>query len=186
MSDRTVARRYAQALYEEAESTDVLEAADRDIALLRETVSASADLTRFFRSPLIAREKKNAVVKQLFSERVNALTLRFLRLLVEKEREDILPEIARAYQHLRDEQEGVVEATASVAIPVPASEERRLQQAIERMTGKRIRLHVRHDPGLIGGIVVRVGDTVYDGSVAHQLKGLRERLQVGALPTNGL
>ena len=106
-------------------------------------------------------------------------------MLIEKERIAILPDVLRAYRALRDAEEGVVEATATLALPVSDAGRSQLQEAIERMTGKRVRLRVEQDPALIGGIIVRVGDTVYDGSFSHQLATLREQLQTGRMVPSG-
>ena len=185
MTQSPVARRYAQALYDEAQRRERVEAVDQDIDLLRETLDASRELVLFFESPIISREKKEAVVQELFKERVQPTTLHFLRLLVEKKREGLFPEVVRAYRALRDDQKGIVEARARTAHPLSEEDEQALAQALERLSGQRVRLQVDQDPGLIGGVVVRVGDTVYDGSVRHQLASLRERLEHGALATNG-
>ncbi len=184
MSSLTIARRYARALSEEATREAHIDAVDQDIDLIRDALDASHDLVRFFESPVISRQKKEAVVKTLFAERVQQTTLNFLRLLIEKKREALFPDVVRAYRLLRDAQEGILEARARLAHVLSEDEEKTLRQALERLTGKRIRLSATQDPTLIGGLVVRVGDTVYDGSVRHQLASLRERMGAG-VPTNG-
>ncbi len=184
MSDTIVARRYAQALYEQARETRQVEQIDADVELIRQALADSRELVRLFESPVIPREKKQAVVDQLFGPRVQPLTLRFLTLLIEKEREGLFPAIVRAYRRLRDEQQGIVEARARVAHPLTEDEEKKLREALEALTGRRIRLQTEQDPSLLGGVVIRVGDTVYDGSVRHQLSTLREKLEQGAFVTN--
>lgn len=171
-----VARRYAQALADEAARQDVLRGVDEDMAMVRESLDGSPELERFFRSPVIGRDKKKAVTRQLFEERVQPLTHRFLQLLVDKERETELAAMAVAYRALRDEQRGIVEVQVRTATSLTTVERERLSARLGRMTGKDVRLNVREDASLMGGLVVRVGDTVYDGSVRHQLETLRERL----------
>lgn len=173
----TVTRRYARAFYEEAEQQDVLEAVDDDVALIQATLEASRDLVLFFLNPVIPRQKKENVVRALFAERVQPLTLRFMELLIQKQREDFFPSMIEAYQHFRDEQRGIVEARVRTARALSKKEEKTLAQALEGMTGKRIRLHTTEAPELIGGLMVRIKDTVYDGSVRHQLENLREQLE---------
>ncbi len=184
MSQITVARRYAQALYETARQDGQAEQVDADVALIRAGLDGSRELVRFFESPIIPREKKLAVVKTLFGPRVQPTTLRFLQLLVEKRREALFPAVVEAYHALRDEQMGIVEADARVAHPLGETEGKALGQALEKMTGRRVRLRVTLDPALIGGAVIRVGDTVYDGSVHHQLATLRVRLEHGSFLNN--
>ncbi|MFQ5570786.1 MAG: ATP synthase F1 subunit delta [Rhodothermales bacterium] len=184
MNNLTIARRYAQALYEEAARAQCVDGVDEDIALIRDALGGSRELVRFFESPVISREKKESVVQSLFAERVQPTTLRFLRLLIGKKREELFPDVVRAYHALRDEQVGIVEAQVRVAYPLSEQEETQLAQALERMEGRRIRLHVELDAGLLGGLVVRIGDTVYDGSVSHQLTSLRERMELGSAMLN--
>ena len=179
MNESTVAQRYAQALYQEVVQENQVERIDEDMALLRETMAGSPELVRFFESPVISREKKAAVVQQLFASRVHPTMLRFLELLIEKNREDLFPTVVRAYSDLRDRELGIVEAGARVAQPLAGAEEQQLREALERLTGKRVRLNIEQDPQLIGGLIVRIGDTVYDGSVNHQLAMLREQLERG-------
>ena len=171
-----VARRYALALYQEAEASGVVSQIDDDVEALQETLGASRELTALFESPVVAREKKEAVVRRLFGERLGELTLRFIGLLMEKEREDFLPAVIRAYGDLRDARLGIVEATVKAARPLGADDARQLEAVLAQRTGKQVRLRTEVDPGLIGGLVVRIGDRVYDRSVRHQLQTLREQL----------
>lgn len=184
MNEPTVARRYARALYEEAHRAGEVAELDQDVELIQVSIERAPELNRFFQSPIISREKKLVVLRELFRPRVQPRTFKFLSLLVEKQREALISSIFRAYQHLRDEEEGVVEAQISVAKPIVDADSRQLQQALEAMTGKQVRLNVRQDPALVGGIVIRVGDTVYDGSVAHQLENLRDQLLNGRIAAN--
>jgi len=184
MSDIPVARRYAQALGEEAAREKRTEQIDQDMALIQESLDASSELVRFFESPIISREKKDSVVVALFKERVDPLTLKFLRLLVEKRRETLFLLVAQAYRALRDEQLGIISVEARTAQPLDEAEEKKLVQTLETMTKKHVRLHVTLEPDLIGGLIVRIGDTVYDGSVRNQLATLRERLEQGTFMMN--
>lgn len=180
MSDITVARRYAQALYTEAQAQGNVEQVDEDIEMIRATMDGSRELVRLFESPVISREKKQRVFEELFAEKVQPLTLRFMNLLAEKEREAVFPAVVTAYGQLRDRELGITEAHARVAFPLDDASQEKLVAALERMTGRRVRLAVREDASILGGIVVRVGDTVYDGSVRHQLADLLEQLEHGS------
>lgn len=180
-----VARRYARALFEEARARGQAEAIDADVALLYESFTASRELARVFESPVIPREKKKKIIETLFGGRLQPLTVRFLELLVEKERESLLPAIVAAYRTLLDEEQGIIEAQVRTAFPLDEAGAQPLVAKLERLTGKKIRLQLQQDPSLIGGVVVRVGDTVYDGSVRQQLTALRERLRRSVTLRNG-
>ncbi|MGI9173946.1 MAG: F0F1 ATP synthase subunit delta [Rhodothermales bacterium] len=179
MADPSIARRYAQALPQQAESENSVEQVDEDVELIRESLEGSRELVRFFESPVIPREKKDAVVQELFKDRLQPTTLHFLQLLIAKKREDLFPDVVRAYHDLRNKQLGIVEAYVKSAAELGDAETKRLETVLEERTGQQIRLHTTVDPDLIGGLVVRVGDTVYDGSVRHQLGVLREQLEQG-------
>jgi len=177
MSQRTISRRYATALYQEADRSGALDAVDDDVEMLRRSLEDNRELRSFFGSPVIPPEKKRDVIDALLGDRVAPLTLRFLHLLVAKSREDMVQAIADAYHDLRDEQRGIVDVTARVAHPLDDDEREALTDALEQHTGKTVRLHTEHEPELIGGVVIRIGDRVFDGSVRNKLASLRERMR---------
>ena len=187
MSQRTVARRYATALYEEADEAGVLEAVDDDVLMLRKTLDSNDKLSRVFTSPVIPQEKKDDVLKALLEDRVEPLTLRFLRLLLHKDRETMTKPILDSYQTLRDEQLGIVDAHVKVARSLAEGDREALVDVLEAQTGKSIRLHVEEVPELIGGLVIRIGDHVFDASVRNKLANLHDRLRDSAVAvdTNG-
>ncbi len=185
MSDLTVARRYAAALYEEASARDVVERIDEDIDMLRKSLEGSRELVQFFESPLISADKKHAVLDRLFEERVHELTLGLLHLLVRKGRDEVTPSLARAYREMRDEQEGIVEARVKLATSLNEEERDSLASKLQSLTGHKVRLNTTVDEDLLGGLMVRIGDTVYDGSVRHQLERLRGNMKRGAFSSNG-
>jgi len=181
MSDLAIARRYAQALNEEAASAGTVEATDSDIETIRAALADSPELARFFASPVISREKKKAAVKSLFAERLEPLTLRFVNLLIDKQREEQIGSVVGAYQTIRNEQLGIVEVSVRSARALSDEDRAAVSKTLEGRIGKRVRLTVSIDTSLIGGLVVKVGDTVYDGSVSHRLATLRERMLTGAI-----
>jgi F-type H+-transporting ATPase subunit delta len=181
MSQSTVARRYATALYEEADDTGVLEDVDDDVLMLRESLESTDELSRFFKSPVIPKEKKESVIQTLLGDRVDELLVRFLRLLVHKDRETMTGEVLDAYQSLRDEQRGIIDAHVSVAHPISEEDREALVDTLEEQTGKSVRLHLQEKPDLVGGVVIRIGDHVFDGSVRNQLSNLHDRLRESTL-----
>lgn len=181
MSERTIARRYATALHDQADETGTLEAVDDDVLMLRRSLESNRELSRFFESPVIPQEKKEDVIQTLLDGRVESLLVQFLRLLVQKDRETMTKAILDQYQTLRDEQRGIVDATVQVARPLTDENRDALVSALEEQTGQSVRLHLEEEPDLIGGLVVQIGDYVFDGSVRNQLTSLRGRLRDAAL-----
>lgn len=171
-----VARRYAEALYQQAEATGQAAAVDADVAFIGETFAGSRELTAALASPVVPRDKKRAVLTGLFGSRVSPMTAGFLALLVDKERDALVPAVVDAYREQADARTGTVEALVRTAKPLAADEADRLQAALAARTGQTVRLRIQIEPDLIGGLVVRIGDVVYDRSVRHQLEQLREGL----------
>ncbi len=180
----SVARRYAQAFYQDASQNKCGDRGDEDMAMIQESIEGSPELRRFFEDPILTAESKMKVVKSLFADRVHETTLGLLKLLVSKGRENIFTQIAGAYKAMRDAQLGIVEAKVRAALPLSASDEKKVAEGLEAMTGKKVRLNTEVDPKILGGLIIRVGDTVYDGSVLHQLKTLRGRLEQSTLRVN--
>lgn len=174
-----VARRYAQALIADAGSD--LAAVDADLRVIADTVRESRDLRLMLGSPVVRRDQKRRVVDALFAGKVGAKAQQFVAFLFDKEREALLGDVAEAFATLRNEQQGIETAQVRVPGTLSAGEADRLKAALEAQTGKTLRLDVTVDPEMIGGIVVRIGDTVYDGSVRFRLNALRDRLLDGAL-----
>lgn len=179
-----VARRYARALFDEAERQSRTAFVDEDVTFIQASLESSRDLVNFFRSPIISRQRKGGIVQALFEQKVDRLTLDFLLLLVDNDREDMLPDVLSAYHRMRDEHEGVVDATARVARAMSDAEREKLVGALEALTGKTVRLELKEQSELIGGVVIRVGDMVYDGSIRHQLERLRDRMEEGSYLLN--
>ena len=179
-----VARRYARALYEDAAEKGAIEKVDDDIAMIQESVEGSPELRRFFTDRMVNAQKKEAVIDSLFKKRVHSITLSFLQLLTRKRRENLFLNIVEAYQDLRNKQLGVVEAHVRVALPMSAEEEKKVKEGIESLTGKHVQLKTEIDPSIMGGVIIRVGDMVYDGSVQHQLNSLKDRLKLSTFLAN--
>ncbi len=184
MSDILVARRYAEALYDFAKASGTVAEVDQDVSSLGAALEESRELVNFFASPIISREKKAQVVRSLFEGRLSSTALRFLSQLVDKRRENILADILAAYQTLRDGQLGVARAVARSASTLAEDERANVQTALERLSGMKIRLQSETDESLIGGVVVRIGDTVYDGSLRNKLNHLKDQFMSGSFRTN--
>ncbi len=180
----TIARRYAQALHEQASEQNAIATVDNDVDVLRDTLESSPDLAGALASPVVSRASKERIVQSVFGSHLSKSTLHFLDFVIEKGREDLLPDITEAYRHLRNTQEGIIEAHVKAAFDMAEAEQASLRQVLEARTGKKVRLRVAVAPELIGGIVIRIGDTVYDGSVRNKLAELRERMDTPGVSLN--
>ena len=188
MSDRSIARRYASALYEEAAageqpdraaepSAATVQRVDADVELLATTLAGSRDLQLLLTSPVVGSDKKETILRRLFESSVSEIVMRFVLLVNNKGRGSMLADILDGYSALRLDQQGIVTAHARVAVKMGSDEEEELRESIAKTLGREIRLEVEEDSSLIGGLVVRIGDRVYDGSLKRQLAVLQKQLE---------
>ena len=179
MREPTIARNYAEALLALARKADDLPGWGRMIADVASGIEQDVRLRRFLEAPQVSAERKNAILAQAFEDRVPRLFLRFLQKLVLNRRQMLIPAIATQYHDLVDTAEGRVHARVTVARALDAAGEASLAAQLSRTLGKTVVPHVTVNPEILGGVVVRVGDTVIDGSVRRRLATLRSRMLGG-------
>ncbi|QDU24002.1 ATP synthase F1 subunit delta [Urbifossiella limnaea] len=172
-----VARTYAEALLTAAEARGEADAVgDQFRSLGKDVFPAMPGLEALLDSPSVSRKRKDAVITQLFDGRATPLFLDFLRLLNRKDRLGILRLIAIAYRSLRDNDANRLRILVETAAPLDADQTAALERALAELTGKTPVLVVRPAPELIGGLVVHVGDKIYDTSVRSKLRAVRTKL----------
>jgi F-type H+-transporting ATPase subunit delta len=180
MRDTTIARNYAQALLALAQKAGDLQAWGRMIDDVANAVERDDRLRRFLEAPQISADQKNAVLAKAFEDRAPRLFLRYLQRLVKNRRQMLIPEIANEYRDLVDEVEGRVHAQVTVAKPVGEAERAEIGQYLTKTLGKPVVPQMRVNPNIVGGIIVRIGDQVMDGSVRRRLGILRSRMLMRA------
>ena len=177
MKDRKLATRYARALLDSLPDAAEAEAADNFLKALREALEESADLRGLLFDPAVPRATRKSVLRSLSDE--NGMPKRvanFLATVVDHNRAASLPSIAEVFHERREERAGVLPAEISTAWPLTDDLKQRTLDALEKMTGRKVRLTTTVDPDLIGGAVTRIGSDVHDGSVRTQLDQLRRRM----------
>jgi len=180
MRNTRVARRYALALMSAAEDTGTLETTTADLVLLDGITRSSREFRLFLTSPVVSVNRKTAVARELLAARTGVVTLTFVELLIRKQREPLLPDIIEQYAVLRDQRLGIVNVDITSATELTAQQQQTLRTELERFTQKTVRLRLAVDGTIKGGLVVRIGDTVYDASLTRQLERLRECFVRGA------
>jgi len=180
MAESRAAHRYAFALIGIAEELKQFDKVSDDMAMLGRAIDESRDLVRFLKSPVINKAKKRAVLSDLLKGKVTDLTFKFVELITAKEREAILPDIVRAFAVLRDKHLGILRATVRSASPMTSAQRETLQKHLAGITSKNVMLTEIGDPSLMGGFSLQYEDTVWDGSVQHQLQMLREQFESSA------
>ena len=175
----TAARRYAEAAFELATRDNALDAYAEGLDVAASALGQGAALD-VLRNPAQPLKQRTDIVDGVLANRVPEQVLKLVGLLVERGKIDRIGDVAREFRRLLNRQNGIVEALATSAAPLTADETEALQRKIAKMTGSTVELRVEVDEALIGGLTVRVGDTLYDASVRGRLERLRERLVAGA------
>jgi F-type H+-transporting ATPase subunit delta len=177
MSVQTVARRYASALADvELERGDAREVQE-ELRSWEQMIQSSPNLQEVLRNPTIALDQKRAVLNKLIAAtKPGPTTTNFLKVLLQNQRLTELGEINRKFAEIIDERAGVVAATVTTARDVPGNAQQRLHTKLLSLTGKKVRINFATDPELIGGLVTRIGSTVYDGSVRNHLQLIKEKM----------
>lgn len=178
MSVQTVARRYATALADVVVARGEAQDVQVELAAWEAMMQSNEQLLEVFRNPTIPYDQKRKVLNALIARtRVRQTTANFLQVLLQNQRLADLNEVNLRFTQILDERAGVVSAEVTTARPVPQSSRENLQTKLTELTGKRVRLNFTTDEELIGGIVTRIGSTIYDGSVRNQLQQVKERMK---------
>ena len=181
MRETTISRNYAEALLELARRANDPEGWGRMISEVADAVGSDATLRRFLESPRVSPATKNEVLSKAFQDRMPRLFVRYLQTLVAKRRQMLVGEIAAAYRTLLDEAEGRMHAQVTFARPVSDEQSADVARMLSKLLGAEVVPHVTIDPAIVGGVVVKVGDRVMDGSVRRRMRLLRERMIYGAV-----
>lgn len=176
----SAARRYAEAAFGVALRDDTVAAWRSELDAAAEIVAVER-IGRALANPSIPLQTRLATAEATFGGLVGRQALNLIGLMLRRGRIEELPRLASEYRRLDDERQGITHATATSASSLTDDEVRALTQRLEHYTGGRIALDVEVDPSLLGGLVVRVGDRLIDGSVRSRLERLRVQLVSGAL-----
>ncbi len=173
-----VAERYAAALADVAVERKNSETIKRNLAAFVEAFSSIADLRNALQSPALNAEVKRKVIAEIAGKMgLDDAVRNFIYLVVDHRRTEILPEMEEAFLSELNERLGIVDAEVTSAHELNDDEKRQLRTVLEQRTGKKVEARFQIDGALLGGAVVRLGSTIYDGSVRDQLKRLREQLE---------
>ena len=176
----TAARRYAEAAFEVAQRDGTVEAWRSDLDAAGE-IAADDQVGRMLGNPAVALETRTEMAESIFGKTVSKQVLNLIGLMLRRGRIEQLPRVAAEFRRLDNARQGITLATATSAAPLSPDEVLALTARMEELTGGRVELDLRTDPSLLGGLVVRIGDRLIDGSVRGRLERLRNQLVSGAL-----
>lgn len=177
MSLRASASRYAKALLDVAIAESDAAGVERDLAAIVSAVTEHVELRHALTSPRVPASAKQGVVRALVERGNVAAPLgRLLELLARRGRLELLPELLAAYRERLLAHQNIVQGSVTSAVPLAPGTVQQLADRLGQLTGKTVQLNADVDPSLIGGLVARVGSTVYDGSVRTQLEKMKQEL----------
>ncbi|HAM34436.1 MAG TPA: ATP synthase F1 subunit delta [Elusimicrobia bacterium] len=172
-SDRTLASRYARALFACACDQGEEESVARDLKACARVLAAAGSLLR---DPRVSTAEKKNLVMQIVGRQARPLTVDFLDLLIEEKRFNLVLLVAQDVEKLLAQKRQRARAKVRAARPLSDDDRRRLRERLERFAGCGVELEVEEDPDLLGGVSVRLGDWVLDGSLRGQLEGIKEAI----------
>ena len=176
MNDATIGRNYAETLLVLAKREGQQEEWGTLIESIALAMREDQTLRTFLESPKLAASRKIEILAKALGKRVPPVFLRFLETVIMKRRQMVIPAIASEYRALIDESEDRVHANVTVAREPAEPEREALARQLSRLFGKRVVPHISINPAILGGVIVKVGDTVMDGSVRRRLATLRSRM----------
>lgn len=180
MSNETIARRYSVALADVVLKSGQTDSVKSEIASLGEIFGKNIELQTVFSNPAITHANKEKVLDGLLTKiKPSSTTANFLKVLLQNGRLSDLAEINDRFAAVLDERGGIVAAEITSARELPADEKAEFEKSLAALTGKTVNVNYAVDPDIIGGVVTRIGSTVYDGSVKTKLENLREQLISG-------
>ncbi|HOV79194.1 MAG TPA: F0F1 ATP synthase subunit delta [Bacillota bacterium] len=179
-----VAGRYAEALYQIASREKVLpkyksmvDRIESELKSVEKILTDNPDLQKLLYHPQITAAAKKELLEKLFKGKISEITGNFLALLVDRRREAFFSDIVSEFVNLANAGRNIVMVKVASAVALNDEEKTKLNQVLARLTGKKVQITYTTDPSLIGGVVVRMGDKIIDGSVKTRLATLKDRLK---------
>ena len=177
MTARTSAARYARALLDVALVEANPQVVEQQLAAVVDLFRGHADLWKVMTNPAVPVTRKQAIVAALLPRlELSPVLNKLLSMMTGRDRIALLPNLLEAYRSRLMDYQKVVRAQVTSAVPLPQDRVQKLEASLGTLTGRRVLMTTATDPGLMGGIVTRIGSTVYDGSVKRQLEKMRERI----------
>lgn len=179
MFEKRISLRYARALFDVAESEKIEETLLKDFETLSEYLSISKDLFRMMNSPIVQHHKKTKIYEEIFTGKLSEVMLRFIQLLSVNHREFLLNSIIYQFKKIYNQKHGLLPIEVTSARDLDDTIQKELIERVAKFTGKKILPEFKLDTTMLGGVVVRIDDWVFDASMKTQLETLRNKLISG-------
>ena len=183
MRDETVARNYAETLFELASRNESIQEYGDALGMVAGLLEDDSRFRTFVETPRIDDETKKDVIRKVFRDKAPKQVINLVLITIDKRRQTLLREISAEYLLLLDDHLGREHVEVTVARPLDDTTENVVSERLSKMLGKQAIPHIRVKPEILGGLVVRTGDMIYDGSVRRRLEDLRRRLLTARIPS---
>lgn len=172
-----VAKRYAKALFEVARDQGQLSEIETELQHIQQIMDDHPEFVKFLNHPKVAKEQKIEQLKAIFQDHVSTTMIQFMQLLIQRNREEHLADIVTRYIKFANVERGLEDATVTSIQPLTDEEKQSLAEHFGKLIRKKIRIHNEVDPEILGGLIVKIGDRLYDGSVSGKLHRFKRRVQ---------
>lgn len=176
MLNKSVARRYAEAFFDIARENNKIDEFQVELEKVVQAINEVDNLKDYMAHLLIPAAAKKDIIRQLFADQLSPVTLNFIMMIVDKKRESYIEVIVEEYKDMADESRNIAKVDLIAAKEVPDEDVKFLAEKLSASTGKTVQLKLKVDPALLGGVKLRMGDQIIDGTVAKKLEMLKEQL----------
>ncbi|MBM7645363.1 F-type H+-transporting ATPase subunit delta [Scopulibacillus daqui] len=173
-----VAERYARALFEVAKERETVDAVEEQCQLVGTTINQHRELKSVLSHPQIDSKDKKAIIEQVFKKEVNEEVVNLLKVLIDHHREGIFNDVVDEFTAMANQHRGIVEVVVTTATPLKEKEKEKLAETLGQTLNKKLRIKTKVDPDVIGGLLVRIGNRLYDGTMAGKLARFKQELKV--------
>ncbi|SET16477.1 ATP synthase F1 subunit delta [Anaerobranca gottschalkii] len=172
----TIANRYALGLFKIAEENNLVDRITEDCLFLMEVFNTTPELQRIFENPKISKEDKLSLINQGLKDNLHQHTIAFIALMVEKGRASQIKDSLASYVNLAEKAKGLINVEVTTAIELDEEQIQRLREGLIKMTRKEINIKSIKDPSILGGVIIKLGNKVIDGSIKHQIDKIKDSL----------
>ena len=176
MSEIRIAKRYARAALSNAIEKSLLDTFYKDFMLVQNSIKGSRELELLFKNPVTHKDKKNSIVKEVFGKYINNESLGFINFLIDRGRDNIIFETLQSFFEIRNEYLGLLEVNVFGFYPLSEDQQKKIKNELEKITNKKISISFQVDKSIMGGIIIKIDDTVLDASVKRKLELLKEHM----------
>ncbi len=179
MKEQKISSRYAWALYQNASETNLVNEVYNDLIFIEKIILSSKEFEIFLKSPIINKFRKKDVFTAILKNKINDLTFNFILLLNEKQRESLISDIISQYEIIYNEKNNIQKVVITTAFNPNNDFKNKVTDVLSSWSGKKINAEFLVDEKIIGGILIRIDNWVYDATISHQLELLKQKLLYG-------